>query len=482
MGEAMWKEVTFPKTVRLTKSLNEAAQNWSFIRLRNGTIKPDGIHITPHPDYIASFDGLITGSNVLGNLPTVVRTYPFHNGMFSLVLSQKRIYLLWVNPPTSGGLVDITDYLDVENSTWSCIVEMPRLNTRTLKHFAVFFSNRVGEGTVTNPSHIIWIDVSGSSPVFNDSMHISLEALYQSPNKPVALTRLVKDEEPALVRYAVSYQSKFEGLLSDYTEVLVSRSSTSVRLYGTSAVPTSAAVNIYRWTSTLNQWQHLTTITGSGTENWWYVDTTPLDWVNPVVKYPPVGVEWVGMVNAGVYHADRYYLATENKVCCSRVGEMVFTVTPVFPVDGSYVYFHDTVEWLFSWGSHVLVSTPSGWYRLIETDGSFYTIPVNFPIPISRWAVKETNYGLFILSHNGLWLLDREENLRLVWSVDMRRLFDIDLNRRSTPLVISLSPDGTVVNVTVFSGTSQYTGLEGYSIDLESGSVSGAHTVLNRLW
>ena len=476
----MWKQIELPKTVRLTKSLNEAAQNWSFIRLRNSLIKSDGIHIAPHPDYTASFIGPIVDFNVTDNLPTTAKVYPYQNGMFSILLSQRRVYLVWATPPVSSGALDITGYIGIENSNWSCLVEMPRLNTRTLRHFALFFSNSLGVPEVVHGSSIIWVDVSGIPPAFTASMYEIIDVWHQPPNRPAILTRLTRDEEPAVVRYAVTHQGKLESRLSDYTETLVSRRSTNVRIYGTSAVPAGGKVHIYRWTSVLNTWQHLTTINELDTEKWWYLDTAPLDWVNPVVKYPPIGSDYVGIVDAAVYHADRYYLASGNKVRCSRIGEMVFTPTPIFPVDGAYVYFHDVVEWLFSWGSHVLVLTPAGWYRLVESDGSFYTIPVNFPIPISRWGVKETEHGLFILAHNGLWLLDREENLRLVWSVDMRRLFDIDLDRRNTPVIISL--DETVVNVTVFSGNDQYTGVEGYSVDMEHGSISGAHTILNRLW
>jgi len=78
------------------------------------------------------------------------------------------------------------------------------------------------------------------------------------------------------------------------------------------------------------------------------------------------------------------------------------TDTPVFVLDS-------VVENIFRWGSHLLVQTRFGWFRLMEKEGGFVLQPLTLPLPTSRTAVRKSRVGIVIISWRGAFIFTPDE-------------------------------------------------------------------------
>jgi hypothetical protein len=145
-----------------------------------------------------------------------------------------------------------------------------------------------------------------------------------------------------------------------------------------------------------------------------YQDVTPSDYINSdvlpdVIPIPKDPVTALGTLNG------RLIYGMDNKIFISEVSKPFWmnVKTPVFVLDSP-------VENMFLWGSHIIVQSRFGWYRLFETENGFALRPFSLPLPATRTAVRKTSAGLIIASWRGVYVFtSNEELLHLPFNLDI---------------------------------------------------------------
>jgi hypothetical protein len=173
------------------------------------------------------------------------------------------------------------------------------------------------------------------------------------------------------------------------------------------AAPTDIdKVFIYRWTEIVGVYVKLAEVTVS---DWWsmnaYQDTTPADFVSDDVLGDAVGIPTDTVTALGTING-RVVYGMDNKIYISEPLKPFWmdADTPIYVLDS-------TIENIFRWGSHLLVQTRFGWYRLLETENGFVLQPLTLPLPTSRTAVRKTRAGIVILSWRGAFVFTPDERL-----------------------------------------------------------------------
>jgi len=272
----------------------------------------------------------------------------------------------------------------------------------------------------------IGIMIFGTDRRFFDgaTVHTIQNTILSKPPKPSVSGAIFHSEPPIEYRYKVVFAKTDLGFVSPpsdpvgcygfYAPYVVMSGSNKEKDFAiylhpnvSGSAPTSIdKVYIYRWTEIIGVYTKIAEVNVS---DWWtmtkFQDTTPADFISDDVlpDVVPVPTDPVTALNT---NNGRVIYGMDNKIVISEPLRPFWmdADTPVFVLDS-------TVENIFRWGSHLLVQTRFGWYRLFETENGFVLQPVSLPTPTSRTAVRKTRIGLIIVSWRGAFLFTTNEEL-----------------------------------------------------------------------
>ena len=323
----------------------------------------------------------------------------------------------------------------------------------------------------------IGIMIFGADRRFFDgaTVHTIPDLLLNKPPKPSVSGALGHSETPIEYRYRVVFAKTDLGFVSPpsdpvgcyglYSPYVVMDGTNKAKDFAiylhpnvSGSVPSSIdKVYIYRWTEIIGVYVKIAEVNVS---DWWamtaFQDTTPADFISNDVlpDAVPIPTDPVTALNT---NNGRIIYGMDNKIVISEPLKPFWmdADTPVFVLDS-------TIENIFRWGSHLLVQTRFGWYRLFETESGFVLQPISLPTPTSRTAVRKTKAGIIIVSWRGVFLFTpNEELLQLPINLDM-----IEGRRLTTqPTYVRLYKD----NVDVVLQDGRYFRVS------QDGNVSGLH-------
>ncbi len=418
------------------------------------------------------------------NMPVYTKRLPYQDGFLFFWITQTTLFSFrW-----GGGSAQPTKEVLTLNSTGSIFtrVSVVPLQFGNIPkdeyHFLVCFINP--DNTAVNKH--VWFDVGG--------WHQENFTIPSSPLTPIAVGGAERGVENALYRYCMVFgRRNILGLPSPIVEVRGSPNNVGIDVYIAQSFPSdSDRILLYRQTSVIPQWQLVVEdvlVPPEDFNKWYYEDRYPADYVFGGVNSPPFGSVNIANdpIGSMANHANRLVLGVNNVLKISAVGKLVFKPEPIEDNDGQYLYLDAPIYAIINWGSYMLVATSNGWYRVVETEGYFFSVYVDLPVPINRWSVRETTEGIFILSSTGVYLLTPNDELVLVSNIDLRRILKSEQKLLLQPLFLMLTQERgrDYLNIVFPAGKlvwenqndpTNWTAWQCIKICLQTKQVSGYHT------
>ncbi len=242
------------------------------------------------------------------------------------------------------------------------------------------------------------------------------------------------------------------------------------------SIPSGAdKIRVYRFVETVGEYILLAEL--NATAGWSYTDNNPVDYLGkPMWRYNDMLPSITP--SSAVFHLDRIYIASGDKVYISNVNSLAFTPALELGLDnpllGGIVQTEEPIIKMVSIGATVLAFGSRKVYRIVEDNGVFFVVPTSLPTAYDRYSVHQLKDFLLVFGATNAYLITpQEEVVRL--PINLREVFR---GRLRSPIMVRLfETDKTYLDVLLYVVPEVGFGMEYLRINLKDFTVSGFHTL-----